>query len=106
MKLVGNSVAATGAPGDKVEIRGDDLKWYRSSDWAQRAFCQHCGARMFYRIDGRPEISIMAGMLDDPTVLKFGGHIFLHDHPGHQPLEENPVDLHEALTGRKPPKKG
>lgn len=48
----------------------------------------------------------MAGMLDDPTVLKFGGHIFLHDHPGHQPLEENPVDLHEALTGRKPPKKG
>ncbi|MGC6484083.1 MAG: GFA family protein [Candidatus Puniceispirillales bacterium] len=106
MKLAGNSVAATGALAENVEIRGDDLKWYRSSDWAERGFCQHCGGQMFYRIDGSPMISIMAGMLDDPTQLKFGGHIFLHDHPGHQPLEENPIDLHEQFTGQQRPGKG
>jgi hypothetical protein len=25
---------------------------YRSSDWAERAFCKRCGSRLFYRLVG------------------------------------------------------
>lgn len=95
LKTVGNSMAATAASVERITISGDGLSWYRSSDKAERGFCQHCGANMFYRGDGRPTLSIAAGMLDDPSVLRFGGHLFLAAHPGHQPLEEAPLDIHE-----------
>ena len=29
-------------------------RWYRSSDWAERGFCNECGSQMFYRMDDRP----------------------------------------------------
>lgn len=103
LKTLGNSMAATAVSDDRIKITGDTLRWYKSSGIAERGFCSGCGATMFYRKPGRPIVSIAAGMLDDPTGLDFGGHIYLHAHPGFQPLEENPVDLHDEFLdgGRK-----
>lgn len=97
LKTVGNSMAATGARMKNIEVTGDALRWYASSKEAERGFCSRCGATMFYRAAGGKGtgMGIAAGMLDDPTVLEFGGHIYLHSHPGYQPLEENPLDMHE-----------
>ena len=96
-KTTGNSMAATGVRASQIEITGEALRWYGSSEKAERGFCSACGANMFYRASGSRGrgIGIAAGMLDDPSALEFGGHIYLHDHQGYQPLEENPVDLHE-----------
>lgn len=41
------------------------LKWFQSSNKAQRGFCADCGTPLAYRTDGEIELSI--GAFDDPT---------------------------------------
>jgi hypothetical protein len=62
-------------------IKGDGLKWYRSSEQARRGFCVACGSSLFWQEDGEDTISIGAGTLDDlpsdsTTVVQ---HIFMAD---------------------------
>ena len=60
-----------------LESRG--LKWYRSSDVAQRGFCGECGGALFWDATGRDTISIAAGTLDAPTGLKTILQIYVDD---------------------------
>lgn len=59
------------------------LTWFRSSDFAKRAFCRNCGTNLFYKPDGleafKGRISISAGVLEEPTGLEYGQHIFCAD---------------------------
>ena len=58
-----------------TEERG--LKWYDSSDFARRGFCQVCGASLFWERLGEDRVSVAAGSLDPPTGIKTAGHIFV-----------------------------
>ena len=79
-KATGHYVAATNANLDDLEMKADGtLKWFRSSDFAQRGFCGDCGSNLFWKRDGSPTISIMAGALDGSTGLKTAGHIYCDD---------------------------
>jgi hypothetical protein len=76
-KQTGNYMASTAAQNSDmifVETRG--LKWYRSSEKAQRGFCQECGSVLFWKADGRDSISITAGSIDGPTGAPLDGHIY------------------------------
>lgn len=53
------------------------LRWYKSSDTAERGFCARCGASLFWQMAGRPFIDIAAGTLDAPTGLKTVKHIYV-----------------------------
>lgn len=57
------------------------LKWFQSSDTAQRGFCGECGASIFWRPvkDDQPGdmVSISAGVIDPPTRLDVIGHIYV-----------------------------
>ena len=76
-KTSGHHVAATSAPRDNVEIRGD-VTWYNSSENARRGFCGVCGSNLFW--DGAGEnLSIFAGTIDGTTGLQTQGHIFCAD---------------------------
>lgn len=88
MKIIGNSIAATAAPEAEVDIVETTLKWYRSSVHAERGFCSHCGASLFFRPDGTGRLAIMAGTLDDASGLNCIGQIFAGAHPGFAPLPE------------------
>ena len=57
------------------------LRWYRSSDTAERGFCERCGGNLFWRPTkpGSTTTSITAGTLDTPTGLHFEKHIFVAD---------------------------
>lgn len=55
------------------------LRWYQSSERAQRGFCARCGSSVFWRLEEREQISIMAGTIDAPTGLKAKKHIFVAD---------------------------
>jgi hypothetical protein len=55
----------------------DTLKWYRSSDTAERGFCGECGSNLFWRPIGGDTTSITAGTLDTPTGLSIEKHIFV-----------------------------
>ena len=56
------------------------LKWYQSSDFAERGFCGSCGSNIAWRIsddETRKNISLMAGTFDDQSGLKLDRHIFV-----------------------------
>jgi hypothetical protein len=70
------------ADADRAGVAFDEdrgLRWYRSSDKAERGFCGECGASLFWRGDGQDRISIAAGSLDAPTGLRTVKHIFTAD---------------------------
>ena len=80
MKTHGNYAAYTSCPEDNVTfISKKTLKWYKSSKIAKRGFCSKCGASMFYKRLKSKNISIAAGMFNNPTKLKTYSNIFTKD---------------------------
>ena len=59
--------------------REDGLRWYASSERAQRGFCGKCGASLFYERHDSGTLSIAAGMFERPSGLRSIGHIYV-DH--------------------------
>lgn len=87
----GHYVAATSAPEDRVSLTSSEtLRWYSSSDRAQRGFCSRCGGNLFWRpLDATPaRIGIMAGTLDAPTGLRMQQHIFVGDKSDYYSIED------------------
>ena len=69
-RFSGGRWSSTAARPNDVTIQDDGaLTWFRSSDFASRGFCAHCGSSLFYRPDERESLSIAAGTLDEPTGL-------------------------------------
>ena len=78
MKTHGNYAAYTNALEKDIKfIKKRTLKWFRSSKKARRGFCKRCGASMFFKFLGRDNISIAAGMFNNPTKLKTTMNIFV-----------------------------
>ncbi len=49
--------------GPDVTIAGtDNVEVYRSSDWAERAFCRRCGTHLYYRLLPTGEYVLPAGL--------------------------------------------
>lgn len=79
-KTSGHYVAATKATHDDLRMISDSsLRWYRSSEEAERGFCSECGSNLFWRKIGDNATSIMAGALDSPTGLSMQSHIYVDD---------------------------
>ena len=79
-KTSGHHVAATRADADALTLTSEEtLTWYRSSEAAERGFCDRCGGNLFWRRINADKISIMAGTLDDTSDLPFRRHIFVKD---------------------------
>ena len=58
------------------------LRWFASSDDAQRGFCGTCGSALFWRPWGRDHVEIMAGAFDDGAPLTPSCHIFTQEKGG------------------------
>ncbi len=70
----------TSVPSTNLTLTSSDsLRWYRSSDRAQRGFCGVCGGNLFWRPAGEDRIAITAGTLDTPTNITLTEHIFVAD---------------------------
>lgn len=75
-KTSGHYWAATTTYRDNLHLVADrSLKWFKSSDFAQRGFCGQCGSSLFYQRNDSDCISIGAGCLDAPTGLSMPEHI-------------------------------
>jgi hypothetical protein len=78
-KTSGHFVAATQLPSADLQLtESATLRWYRSSERAERGFCARCGGNLFWResAPGSKYTSIMAGTLDPPTGLRIMQHIY------------------------------
>ncbi len=78
-KSSGHYSAATSVSNDRFRVSGDSLKWFRSSDIAERGFCGNCGSNLFYRPFGKDRTSIFSGTIDGETGLKIDSQIWVED---------------------------
>lgn len=66
-------------------VGGENLTIYKSSDWAERGFCSHCGASLFYRVTApgphEGEFHFGAGTLEDWGDARMTGEIFIDRKP-------------------------
>ena len=71
-----------------VTVSGKEhLGTYSSSQWAERAFCKHCGSNLYYRLlpsEHFPEGEYIftAGSLDNQQGLKFDHEVYVDHNPG------------------------
>lgn len=54
----------------------DSLRWFPSSETAERGFCAACGSSLFWRRTGHTEIDVAPGAVEEPTGLRLVGHIY------------------------------
>ena len=58
------------------------LRWYASSEAAQRGFCSTCGTRLFFRSTKWPgEIHMALACINEPHDLKSSGLAFAEEFP-------------------------
>lgn len=68
--------------GKAVKIEGrEHVGTYRSSDWAERAFCKVCGCNLYYRLVEADSYVVMAGLLEDQSDLSLSSQIFIDEKP-------------------------
>lgn len=91
----GHFAAMTRAPSvDLTLTSSKGLTWYRSSDTAERGFCNICGSNLFWREFAHDVTSITAGTLDLPTTLKIAEHIFVAD-------KSDYYEIHDQVSRRE-----
>nr|WP_309501388.1 GFA family protein [uncultured Roseovarius sp.] len=73
-------------PADGLKITGADaITTFKSSDWAERAFCNKCGSSLYYRVtapgphQGTYHVGI--GTLDNPNGIALTEEIFIDEKP-------------------------
>jgi hypothetical protein len=85
----GHYAAMSSAPSTALTLQSAaSLTWYRSSNTAERGFCNVCGSNLFWREIGHADTSITAGTLDTPTGLRIERHIFVADQSDYYELTD------------------
>lgn len=71
-----------GVKGDRAEVNGEEaVTIYRSSRWAERAFCKHCGSNLWYCFTPTGNRSFLAGLFDLPAGFGIEQQIFVDEKP-------------------------
>jgi hypothetical protein len=70
---------------DETKCRIDDihgrLRWYRSSNEAERGFCVACGSTLFFRSSKWPgELHLALANFSEPVDLAPQAHVFFDSH--------------------------
>ncbi len=84
--------------GSDLLIEGEDyIGIYQSSEWAERAFCKHCGTHLYYHLKMHDNYALSLGLFDERPQLQFEKQIF---------IDSKPADYHfgnqtQTLTGKE-----
>ena len=76
------------------------VKVFRSSDWAERAFCETCGSPIFYRITApgpmQGQVQMAAGLFDNAADTKLGLELYIDRKPQGYAFEGERRQMTEA----------
>lgn len=88
-RWTGYAVAATAVALESFRLLSGapELKWFASSDHAERGFCGACGSSLFWKPADGSRMAVMAGALDPPTGLKVVANIFTADKSDYYEIE-------------------
>jgi hypothetical protein len=88
--------------GDKIKIEGvEAVGVYNSSDWAERAFCKHCGTHLFYRLKQNNAHHVLAGLFDVDNRAALDHEIFIDQKPDYYNFAEDTTKLTAAEVMKK-----
>ena len=59
----------------------DNISRIRSSDWAERGFCNKCGSNLFYHLVDADSYQMAAGLLDDQSKLRLSLQVYTDEKP-------------------------
>jgi len=68
---------------------------YRSSEWAERCFCNVCGSVLFYRLVGKDTHFVSVEAFDDRSGLSLTNEIFIDEKPSYYDF----ANATEKMTG-------
>ncbi|MEP2735755.1 MAG: GFA family protein [Erythrobacter sp.] len=75
--------------GNDVRFTGEEhITRYKSSDWAERGFCNQCGSNLFYHFVPLSNYSFTAGLFDDLGDKTLTEEIFVDEQPGYYSFEQ------------------
>lgn len=85
-RWTGLATLSLGVPADALKILSgkEEIRAYRSSDWAERAFCDTCGSPLWYRLTAggdAAEYYLAAGLLDDLSGMRLEHEIYIDRKP-------------------------
>ena len=81
--------------GSTVTFTGEEhIATYRSSDWAVRGFCKHCGSHLFFRLK-EAQYFMPIGLFEHVNTIAFEHQIFIDEKPGYYCF----ADKTEQMTG-------
>ena len=69
--------------GTEVEITGDSLATFTSSEWGERGFCQRCGTHLFWRMRHSGQYIMPADLFTDAEGLTMDHQIFIDQKPAY-----------------------
>ncbi|HXR50649.1 MAG TPA: GFA family protein [Steroidobacteraceae bacterium] len=68
--------------GPDISISGaDEIGTFRSSDWAERAFCRICGTHLYYRLIPTNDHELSIGLFQPEPEFQFTEQIFIDRKP-------------------------
>ena len=96
-KQSGHFWAATSVPATRLHMeKMETLRWFSASDTARRGFCSGCGAFLFWRATGSPDISFAASALDGPTGLTIAEHWHMDTAGDYYTTPQEATEVHGA----------
>lgn len=69
-----------------VEVSGDSLTWFSSSEYAERGFCTGCGSSISWRMKAAPEHAGVSLGLFDSAPGQISSRIFTDEAGGYEQL--------------------
>lgn len=77
---------------ESYTVEGEDrVVAYRSSEWAERAFCGTCGSNLWYDFLPAGQRSFLAGLFELPEGFALREQIFIDEKPGWYDLAQQTV---------------
>lgn len=84
--------------GDEVVFDHEDMiATFKSSEWAERGFCKHCGSHLFYHLVASGQYLMPVGLFDLTTKATFDHQIFIDEKPEYYNFANNTA----MLTGEQ-----
>jgi hypothetical protein len=71
------------------------VRWFKSSNHAERGFCRTCGSSLFWRPADGTRMSVAAGAIDPPTGLSIAHHIFVAEQSDYYDIRDD-APCHDA----------
>lgn len=68
-------------PRSAVTFTSGEPKWFKSSDWAERGFCETCGTALTFRYIEGDALDIATATLDEPDTFPSEDHLWVSSKP-------------------------